>query len=261
MARNTKEITGHLTNHDNNISSYAYVQMAQPQSRLHPPFCFLVFLTDNTFTSEAVLSRWNYTKKQLKYHGIIVDNFASNGDSRPIKVMKLKSGIGVQDLSFFDCEYFSGGSSLDTYTQDIIHIGTKCRARVLKTLRVTPIGHSIISKTHLTYLLKNVSKDKHLLTNYDVEPKDKQNFRSVEKICSERVQLCLLQYVPGSEGTAMFLKSLNYTLYSYLDTTMSPAERIYKNWYALFFFRLWRSWLRESKYSLKECFVSRVRRF
>lgn len=112
--------------------------------------------------------------------------------------MKLKSGIGVQDLSFFNCEWYSCGSSLDTtFTQDITHIGTKCRARVLKTSRVTPIGQKIILVTHLTYLLNNVSKDKHLLTNYDVEPKDKQNFHSVEKICSERVQSSLLQYVPG----------------------------------------------------------------
>lgn len=257
MARNTKEIGSHFADLDNIISSNAYVQMAQPLSRLYPPFCILLFLTDNTFDSEAVLSRWNHTKTLLAEFGITVDNFASDGDPKLVKVMKAKGQIGVQDLSFFNCKYFSGGSSFKTtYTQDIVHIGTKCRARILKTSRVTPIGERLISTAHLIYLLKNISRDKHLLTSYDIEPKDKQNFESVEKICSDKVQAALLQYVPGSEGTAMFLKALNYTLYSYLDVSMSANERIYRNWYGLFVFRLWRSWLRKCKYTLKESFIS-----
>lgn len=187
MARNTREITSHFRNTLNTISSNAYVQMAQPLSRLHPAFCFLVFSTDNSFDSESVLSRWNFTK--LLHHGIVVDNFASDGDPRLLKVMKMKSEIGIQELSFFDCEWFSCGSSSDTtFTHDPIHIGTKCRARVLKTSRVTSIGQKVISIAHLKYLLKNVSRDKHLLTTYDVEPKDKQNFNSVEKICCDSVQ-------------------------------------------------------------------------
>lgn len=77
--------------------------MAQPMSRIHPPFALLLFLTDNTFQAESVMSRWNFTKQELLNLGVAVDSFASDGDSRPLKVMKMKSGIGVQDLSFFDC--------------------------------------------------------------------------------------------------------------------------------------------------------------
>lgn len=54
----------------------------------------------------------------------------------------------------------------------------------------------------------------------------------------------------------MFLKALNYTLYSYLDKSLTPSDRIYKSWYGLFFFRMWRSWLVKSQYTLKECFIS-----
>lgn len=134
LARNVKEIVGHFDNAYNVISSNVYVQMAQPMSRLYPPFCLLLFLTDNTFQAETILSRWNYTAAQLQEFGIIVDNFASDGDSRHVKVMKLKSEIGTTELSFFDCEWFSCGSSFETsYTQDIVHIGTKCRNRISKT--------------------------------------------------------------------------------------------------------------------------------
>lgn len=235
-ARNVEEIQSYYTD-SNVISSNAYVQMAQPQSRNVPPFCLLIFLTDNRFIAESVHSRWTFTANELLKYGIKVDNYASDGDSRPTKVMKFRSEIGVTDLTFFNCKWFSCGSRCDeTYTQDMIHVGTKARNRVLKTSRRTPIGQKIITIAHLKYLIRSISKDKHLLTSYDIEPKDRQNFQSVEKICSKQVISCLIADVPGSEGTAMFLKALNYCLYSYLDRSMNSAERVYKNWYGLFFF-------------------------
>lgn len=80
---------------------------------------------------------------------------------------------------------------------------------------------------------------------------------SVEKIISDRVISCLINSVPGSEGTVLFLKALNYCLYSFLDQSMSSAERVYKQWHGLFFFRIWRSFLSKSKeYTLKEGFIS-----
>lgn len=111
LARHAKEIKGHMRNTDNVMSSNVYVQMAQLISRIHPPFCLMSFLTDNTFQAETILSRWNYTKQQLKDIGITVDNFASDGDPRHVKVMKLKSEIGVTDLTFFNCEWYSCGCS------------------------------------------------------------------------------------------------------------------------------------------------------
>lgn len=72
----------------------------------------------------------------------------------------------------------------------------------------------------------------------------------------EKVLSCLEEYVPESEGTAMFLKAVNFSIYSYLDNKLSPADRVYKIWYAIFFFRVWRSCLTKSKYTLKESFIS-----
>lgn len=172
--------------------------------------------------------------------------------------MKFKSQLGIHDPSFLNCEWYSSGNKFQTtYTQDTHHIGTKTRNRVLKVSRVTPIGSKIISITHLNYLMENVSKDRHLLTPNDVNPKDRQNFHSVEKVCSPKVIACLNQYVPDSEGTAIFLKALNYSIYSFHHIPMSPSERVYKLWYAIFFYRGWRSCLSTSKdYTLKESFIS-----
>lgn len=118
------------------------------------------------------------------------------------------------------------------------------------------IGSKLVSVTHLNYVIDHISKDKHLLTPHDIQPKDRQNFHSVEKICAPVVLACLRKYVPDSEGTSMFLKALGFAIHSYLDKSMTPADRVYKIWYAIFFFRIWRAWLIKSKYTLKESFVS-----
>ena len=94
MARNVREIQEHFKS--NITSSNAYVQMAQPMSRSAPPFCLLMFLTDNRFTAETVLSRWNFTTQELRSVGIKVDNFASDGESRQTKVMKFQSEMWIR---------------------------------------------------------------------------------------------------------------------------------------------------------------------
>lgn len=257
-ANNAKQIQDHFMNANNSISSNVIVQMAQPQSRQVPAFCMNLYLTDNKYKAESVLSRWNHTIQESAQKGLRVDNYASDGDPRSLKVMKFKSQLGINDRSFLNCEWYSCGSSYETtYTQDSHHIGTKTRNRFTKPSRVTPIGSKIISVSHLHYLMENVSKDRHLLTPHTVNPKDRQNFLSVERICSPNVISCLKKYVPDSDGTAIFLKALHYSIYPFLDTSMNTADRVYKIWYAIFFYRGWRSWLSISKdYTLKESFIS-----
>lgn len=269
-ARNTKEIQDHFNNSANFISTTAYVQMAQPLDRNTPPFCLMIFLIDNTFTACNVLKRWRFQAAELKEKGIQINNISTDGDARPLKVMKYLSKIGQTDLSFFDCEWYSCGGYVETtFIQDIIHILTKLRNRLLTYSRVFPIGNKIISQSHLKYLLENVSKDKHLMTFSDIEPKDRQNSLSAEKICSKNSIQCLLDYVPGSEGTATYLRATRNLFDAFMDD-LNSKERIYLMWYSVFFFRAWRSWLISSEkvkdptaknktrnfYNLKENFIS-----
>lgn len=268
MARHAKEIESHFKNPLNKISSLVYVQMVQPLAQNVSPFCLNLFLSDNVFKAEGVIKRWNFLKKELSKEDVVIDNFASDGDGRYLRTMKINSDLGVQDKSFLNCSWFACGSSLDeTYVQDPTHMGAKLRSRGLKVSRITPVGQKLISISHLQYLIDNISKDKHLLTAYDIEPKDKQNFQSVEKMCSLKTINCMLENVPGCEGTAIYLRAMNYAIYPYLDTEMTVEERIYKIWYSIFFFRIWRSFIIKKsvpkssaklmvKYTLKECFIS-----
>lgn len=183
--------------------------------------------------------------------------------------MKFLSQIGQTNRLYFDCEWFSCGGAVETtFTQDSTHIVTKARSSILKCSRMYPIGNKIISSSHLKYLIENVSKDKHLLTRTDIEPKDRQNFLSAQKMCSENTTQCLMNYVPGSEGTVIYLNAVRNVITAFMNYNIKSADRIYLIWYSVFFFRGWRSWLMNSKkrepnektskkiYNLKENFIS-----
>lgn len=267
-ARHVKEIQGHFTNASNVVSSNAFVQMAQPVIPNAPPFSLLIFSSDCKYT--ALYRRWRTQARMLKEKCVKINNIASDGDPRALMAMKVLSRIEQQDLSYLDCEYFSCGGWVETtFVQDVTHIVTKSRNRVLLCSRLFPLGKKIISSTHLKYLVRHVSKDKHLLTYSDIEPKDRQNFLSAEKICSERTIQCLSDYVPESEATILYLRMMRNVLNAFSDTDITSEERIYSIWYGVFFCRAWRSWILSSRkvqipgqkkskhfYNLKDNFMS-----
>lgn len=88
-------------------------------------------------------------------------------------------------------------------------------------------------------MIETYSKDKHPLTRSDLIPEDKMNFRSAENMCAPTV-LELLKHIPESQGTIPFLKSMNYVLTSFLDKSLTVEDRIYRIWYGVYFFRMWR---------------------
>lgn len=143
------------------------------------------------------------------------------------------------------------------YIQDSIHIGTKLRNRLLSPSIVLPLGNFLISASHLQYLIKDVSKDKHSLTATDIDPKDRQNFGSLEKILKPNIRKLLEENVPDSDGTVLFLTICDCILSSFRVATLKPLERIYKIWYSTFILRGWRLFIQRSKdYTLGKNFVT-----
>lgn len=253
-ARSAKEIEDHFKNENNVVSTMSVSIMAQPLDETVAPFFLTIFSTDNKFTADHITNRWRHIKEKLQEHNINVYVYASDGDSRLVKAMKTVTQIGVSSQSVFDCKWFSFGNLLTesvdgiqdvVYFQDTTHVLTKGRNRILKTASIFPMGNKIVSSGHLKFLVDQISKDKHLLTKTDIEPKDRQNSRSAEKLCHARTRQCLKDYVPGSEGTVIYLKMLNYATSSMLDPKMELEERIRKMWYSVFLCRIWRSSLVE----------------
>lgn len=139
-------------------------------------------------------------------------------------------------LTWFNAVYTENG-----FVQDTIHIATKFRNRLLKPSILLPFGNKLISVSHLKILINIVSKDKHLLSLSDIECKDKMNFESANKISQAHVRKLLLNHIPDSEGTVLYLKLLNYIILSCTDLYLTPLERLFKLWYCVFIIRIWRN--------------------
>lgn len=233
--------------------------MAQPLKENFPAFCLQLFGTDNKFTSKDVIKRWDFIEKELLKYEIRIMGRSSDGDARLLKSMKDTTELGKHHATetYFGQKvwYSSNNNSIDA-VQDSTHIGTKLRNRLLKASIYLPFGEYIISKSHLTYLVENVSKDQHGLTESDVDPKDRQNFRSFQKISSENVCKALKKHVPDSDGTIMYLTLCREITSSYMDSSLEPLDRIDKIWYSLFILRAWRLWIVNSDHTLGNNFLT-----
>ena len=76
---------------DEKVASSLYTIIAQPLQNDAPYFCLCFYGTDNKFTAEHVLGRWDCTVHELKKYGKTVAGISSDGDSRILKVMRIKS--------------------------------------------------------------------------------------------------------------------------------------------------------------------------
>lgn len=189
--------------------------------------------------------------------GINSIGVSSDGDPRLLSSMRSRVQFSLVELSEAELEICNAATQW-IYTQDTMHIGTKIRNRLLKDKVVLPMGNKFVSISHLKTLLENVSKDVHRLVRSDICPKDRQNFSSLEKIIDKRVIEALENHVSDSQATVMFLRLTASITSSYLDEQITPTERIFRIWYAVYFLRAWRKFIKskENNYRLCDNFIS-----
>ncbi|XP_031357928.1 uncharacterized protein LOC116181664 isoform X2 [Photinus pyralis] len=237
-------------------AQYGYAIMAQCPIDKTPSFCLNIFGTNNKFTHNDVIQRWEQMKVSARRYNIELLGFSSDGDTRLLKAMRLTTKLSNQVTEKWKWFHMP----LDTgniCTQDTVHIGTKLKTRLINQKVTLALGNFIASSDHLKTLIETVSKDKHLLTLGDLNSQDKMNFRSVEKIIAPKVSELLKKSVPNSEGTVAYLKILRSVLDAFLRKDLSPVRRLQLIWYAVFFLRIWRSWVRNSEsYTVTENFIT-----
>lgn len=255
-ARDSDEILWHFSK-NNPVSSFLNVIMAQPMSNV-PAFCLMIYGSDNKYTSLNVANRWEFIKKELAKVNIRVLTFNSDSDPKYNKAMRTLSGLGIQsDNILFSC---AGNADGPFYFQDPIHIATKLRNFLLRTIydkRTIPFGSGFIRIEHLYTLMNMFSKDRHQLTPSTLNPVDRQNFKSVLRICDSRVTDLLNDHVDGSQATIIFLQILRDLIDCFMDQNLTPLQRLRKIWYSLFLVRIWRQFILSSKeYTLKNNFLS-----
>lgn len=259
QARSADEILKHFVS-EHPVAHYVNVVMVQPLARV-APFCLLLYGSDNKNSAENVADRWEFIVEELRKVGITVVSVSSDSDPKFNSAMKRISKIGTKSNIFPKRDWFSCGSiiRLPFCVQDHIHIATKLRNLLLKTLcspEMLPFGNYYIKIEHLHYLIKN-TKDKHMLTASTLDPEDRQNYSSVERMCNERVINLLKTQVKNSMGTATYLELLRYIVDSYVDIGLSPLQRVRKIWYALFVIRIWRDYIKSHpNFSITDNFMS-----
>lgn len=83
----------------NTVASFLNVIMAQPLNGA-PPFCLLLYGSDNRYTANDVKKRWKYVTAELNKLGISVLTIASDSDPKYNSAMRALSTIGSENERF-----------------------------------------------------------------------------------------------------------------------------------------------------------------
>lgn len=259
-ARSAEEIINHLSN-DLSKANFVNTVMAQPLGNT-PPFCILLFGSDNRYTSRDTANRWISITNELKRVGIGVVTISSDSDPKYNAAMRKNANLGSDSSQLFHNNLFKCGNSIELpfYVQDHFHILTKMRNLLGKTKnypKKLPFGKYFVSLEHLAEVIRISTKDQHFLSQKTIDPVDKQNVDSAKKICDAKVITILKNDVKKSEATAMFLEVMSNVTSAYIEEKLSPAERISKIWYSVFIIRIWRHFIENSNgLTLKNNFMS-----
>ncbi|CAG9824513.1 unnamed protein product [Phaedon cochleariae] len=217
-------------------ADYALIIVAQALENEAPPFCLSVYGTDNKFNARDVSLRWKSIKEEAVSYGIRVLGISSDGDPRLLKAMKVEAGFIKDSTSWTHLDY----SHTDTcYLQDSIHIIVKLKNKFLDHKTNLILGKYTAKVDDLSELIKNFSKDKHLLTSSNISNEDRMNYENARRICDQRVT-DLLSNVQNTNGTKTFLKIMNYLNSAFVEKSCDLEEIVYKTFFSIFFLRIWR---------------------
>ena len=143
------------------VAKYAYVYMAQPLDQKVPPFCLACFGTDNRFSANHVLSRWQHIAVECSKINIQVVSFGGDGDARVMKAMRISTGLFSKEMKLQPplqsiaiptewSEWFWTQRPCNVaYVQDTVHIAVKLKCRLLKPSVVLPMGMYTAGAHHL----------------------------------------------------------------------------------------------------------------
>ena len=168
--------------------------MAQPLFHSAPPFCLSCMGSDNKFSAEDVLLRWNYIISECRKRDIAVLSFGADGDPKLLKAMRVSASLAVDtneplkqvvpsisSLSFPKSWYswFHCVPKATCFVQDTVHIAVKLKARLLNPSVALAMGKYTATVKHLHLLKALLGKDQHGLREKDIDHKDRQNYDAV----------------------------------------------------------------------------------
>lgn len=123
--------------------------MVQPLAKHAAPFCVNFFCTDNKFTTQDVLNRWEFVEREFAKEGITIVAKSTDGDSRFIggmmEQMKFtrETDAPAEADNVFGDWYIADNSSSKICVQDPTHLVNKFRTRLMKIDKPLLIGKLI----------------------------------------------------------------------------------------------------------------------
>ena len=228
-----------------------------------PSFILFILGTDSKYDHSDIELRFNIISRELRERGITVISNGADGAGPFLRCMvnesKLfstsKFGNVPVSWSFFLMPKLDGQ---DLSIQDHVHLLAKFRTRFLNPSNLLILGIESASSVHLLHVVNNFPKARHNLSLKAIDSKDKQNYSSITVMLTEDVQACLgeLSAKMKTRGTVMYLKIMRSYRDAIFDKSIAPLKRIKMVWYAVFFCRVWRSWLRSNGYPEDDHFLT-----
>ena len=269
---------------NNVIGNYARAIILNPLAPNLPRLPILVMATCNCFDADFVYRQWQEIERLFENEleatlGPLIGH-SSDGDSRRRKLMLqlMRSNEGLrfqpipQDLGFvLGCRKELKGHTYvlrDLGDQDYIHNHKKLLNPLDHSSRVLMMGNNTVHMNHLQLVYDTFSHHEHGLGLDDVNRRDRQNWRSVQKLTFLRVQNCLQRLIDGDEDGRRPDPSLNGTLtylkviWNYVEIFCSKVRTLYQRIVSaalvVHFLGIWNNFvLREPTLSTKKNFISR----
>ena len=212
----------------------------------------------NNFKAVDILDRWLWIFENSRQSNVRIIAFATDCDPRYLLAMRLATGFftKVHNISINDRDeafevrlpkdwsswFFMRTRQIFYCFQDPVHLCTKLRNRILSKRASMLLGKEIVTTEVLMALIETKSKLMHGLVKTDIEPKDRQNFRSCLKLSNEDV-LIGLEDINDSQATRVYLRLLRSIVLAYVEQDTPIVERVYHGWLAVFLCRIWQTWL------------------
>ncbi|KZS05076.1 Uncharacterized protein APZ42_031826 [Daphnia magna] len=207
-------------------ATVVFVVMAQPLVDSFPPMRICTFGSDNKLSFNDVRHRLQTIRAELEKFGIEILTYSADGDSRELKMMREHMKLGLVPKickSIFSpgSKWFAAELLQNTISvQDVVHEGAKLRTRFVKIINdaklIMHIGSNFVSPTHVSLLMKTVSKEIHGLRISDLNLEDKMNYDAVVRLCNPKVQVLLKNHIQDSKATCFYLKIIHFTILAFL---------------------------------------------
>ncbi|CAF3638763.1 unnamed protein product [Rotaria sp. Silwood1] len=224
------------------MSHLLNLHMIQPiciNNQISPSFALAAYGTNGKYTALDIIRRWYTIFEESSSRGIRIVGYSTDTDPKYLLAMKLVSGFfGVlinnpksKHSSLLKVAvptswswFYLPREQLFLFMQDATHVCTKLRNRLLQSSAIMMMGENVISIDYLLQLIESQSKFKHNLVKSDICPRDKQNYRSCEKLCAA---LEYLKEISGSDATVVYINIIRCVIIAFIDTSTTTSDRIY----------------------------------